>query len=425
MVNACQGADSLARFTRKKVYSVKKKTTVSPAASVSVTFLGGFSLKGKTVSITDDMNRSQKVWSVLSYLILNRERNISQAEFIDTFWSSDRSSNPVNALKTLLYRIRTLLDPVFGPNLDPVISQRGSYAWNPAILCKTDVDEFEALCHRAGDAALEPAQRIALYAKAVALFRGDFLPDLADQLWVINLSAHYHRLFLDAVKEYAALLEASCDYVTLYEICSRAIEVDPLDESLHIPLIRALVRQGKDVAALAQYEATTDLLYRKLGARPSQELQELYREIMAIEKDLETDLSVIQSDLRETAGRTGPFLCEYGLFREIYRLEARRAARNGTCVHLCLLTVTAPDGSEPSLSILGTTMDQLLSVLSQSLRSGDVVSKYSSGQYVVLLPAANFEDSTMVMERLVHTFYRQHRRHFLRITYKIRELELT
>ena len=201
--------------------------------------------------------------------------------------------------------------------------------------------------------------------------------------------------------------------------------MDALDESLHIPLIRSLVRQGKDVAALAQYENTTDLLYRKLGVRPSQELQALYHEIMAIEKDMETDLSVIQEDLRETAGRKGPFLCEYGLFREIYRLEARRASRSGTCVHLCLLTVATPDGSKPALSIMGTTMDQLLAVLNQSLRSGDVVAKYSSGQYVVLLPAANFEDSTMVMERVVNAFYRQHRRHFLRITYKIRELELT
>ena len=128
---------------------MKKKTADFPTVSVSVTFLGGFRLTGKTAAITDDMNRSQKVWSVLSYLILNRDRNISQAEFIDTFWSSDKSSNPVNALKTLLYRIRTLLAPVFGPGMDPIVSQRGSYSWNPAIVCKTDVDEFEALCRRA------------------------------------------------------------------------------------------------------------------------------------------------------------------------------------------------------------------------------------------------------------------------------------
>lgn len=402
----------------------KNAVETSPSTTVSVTFLGGFGLTGQMSAITDDMNRSQKVWSVLSYLILNRGRNITQAEFIDTFWSSDKSSNPVNALKTLLYRIRTLLEPVFGPLLDPIVSQRGSYSWNPAIICETDVDQFEALCQQAAQESRPAGERMELYAQATALYRGDFLPDLADQLWVITLSARYHRLYLDAVKGYAALLEAAKEYNALYELCSKAIDVDSLDESLHVLLIRALVRQGKDVAALSQYENTTDLLYRKLGVRPSQELQSLYKEIMAIEKEMETDLSVIQADLRETAGRKGAFNCEYGLFREIYRLEARRAARNGTCVHLCLLTVAMPDGSVPALNIMGTTMDQLLAVLNESLRSGDVVSKYSSGQYAVLLPAANFEDSTMVMERVVNAFYRQHRRHFLRITYKIRELEL-
>lgn len=67
-------------------------------------------------------------------------------------------------------------------------------------------------------------------------------------------------------------------------------------------------------------------------------------------------------------------------------------------------------------------MDQLLEVLVHNLRRGDVVSKYSGAQYVVMLPAANFEDSTMVVERIVNAFYRQHRRNFLKITYRIREL---
>lgn len=51
-----------------------------------------------------------------------------------------------------------------------------------------------------------------------------------------------------------------------------------------------------------------------------------------------------------------------------------------------------------------------------------MVSKYSGAQYVVMLPAANFEDSTMVVERIVNAFYRQHRRNFLKLTYRIREL---
>ena len=243
-------------------------------------------------------------------------------------------------------------------------------------------------------------------------------------MWVIPLSAHYHTLYLEAVKAYSALLERAELFEEMTDLCTRASQLDPLDESLHILIVRSLLRQGKDSAALSHYEKATDLLYRNLGVRPSEELRALYTEIMAVEEGLETDLEVIQANLREAAARPGAFVCEYGFFKEAYRLEARRAARSGSCVHVGLVTVSLPDGGVPPLGVLSTTMDQLLDVLVHNLRRGDVVSKYSGAQYVVMLPSANFEDGTMVMERIVSAFYRQHRRNFLKLSYRIRELEL-
>ena len=117
-------------------------------------------------------------------------------------------------------------------------------------------------------------------------------------------------------------------------------------------------------------------------------------------------------------------MCAYGFFREAFRLEARRAARNGTCVHLALITVSLPGGGMPELGVLNTTMDQLLEILINGLRRGAVVARYSGAQYVVMLPSANYEDATMVMERIVSSFYRQHRRNFLKLSCRVRELEL-
>ncbi|HEX3000460.1 MAG TPA: BTAD domain-containing putative transcriptional regulator [Armatimonadota bacterium] len=208
------------------------------------------------------------------------------------------------------------------------------------------------------------------------------------------------------------------------EVCARASELDQLDEDIHVLLVRALLRQGKNAAALSQYEQATELLYRNLGVRPSEELRALYANIMDMEQGLETDLEVIQEDLRETAGRPGAFVCEYGFFRETYRLEARRAKRSGTCVHVALITVSLPDGGVPPLKVLSATMDLLLTELVNGLRRGDVVARYSGAQFVVLLPSANFEDSTAVMDRIISSFYRQHRRNFLKLSCKIRELGL-
>ncbi len=399
-----------------------KNAPVTVVKRVAVTMLGGFRIRVDGNVLTDEINRSQKLWNVLCYLIAHRERTVPQSEFIELFWPEENSANPTNALKTLLYRVRSLLEPLFGEGLEPILSQRGAYAWNPAIACEMDVDRFELLCRRAQDTALPAQKRMALYEEAAEVYRGDYLPKLANQMWVVPISAHYHTLYLEAVKEYADLLEHAEKFEAMAELCTRASQLDPLDESLHTLIVRALLRQGKDSAALSHYEKATDLLYRNLGVRPSEELRALYREIMDVEERLETNLEVIQANLREAAQRPGAFVCEYGFFKEAYRLEARRSARSGACVHIALVTVSLPDGGVPPLGVLNTTMDQLLEVLVHNLRRGDVVSKYSGAQYVVMLPAANFEDSTMVVERIVNAFYRQHRRNFLKITYRIREL---
>lgn len=393
------------------------------AVNVAVTLLGGFTIDVNGTVFTDEVNRSQKLWNVLCYLIVHRERNVPQAEFIEQFWPDENSSNPVNALKTLLYRVRAMLEPLFGPDLDPIVSQRGSYSWNRSIVCDVDTDRFEALCQRAQDARLSDEKRLAVYREADRLYRGDFLPKLSGSLWTIPLSAHFRSLYLKMVKDYAALLDALEAFEEMTAVCTRASTIEQLDEEIHILIVRSLLRQGKDSAALAHYEAATDLLYRNLGVRPSEELRALYTEIMSVEKGLETDLEVIQNDLRETASRPGAFVCEYGFFQEAYRLEARRAARSGMSVHIGLITVSLPDGGVPPLNVLSATMDQLLEVLVGSLRRGDVVSKYSGAQFVVMLPAANFENSSVILERIVSSFYRQHRRNFLKLSYKLRALD--
>ena len=401
-----------------------KNFDATSATMVSVRFLGGFGFEMDGTELTDETNRAHRIWNVLSYLIIHRDRMIPQSEFIDVFWPHDESSNPNNALKTLLYRIRSLVDDVFGPVPELILSQRGSYSWNRDVVCQVDTDRFEALCRKAENPFLAGSERIVLYREAISLYKGDFLPRLSGELWVIPISTRYHEMYLSAVKNMARLLDEAGEYEEMANVCTRAIDIDKLDEDIHVLLIRALLHQGKNAVALSYYGQATELLYRNLGVKPSKELRALYTAIMKVEQGLETDLEVIQKELRETAMRPGAFICEYGFFREIYRLEARRAKRNGMCVHVALITVSLPDGGTPSFKVLNATMDQLLRELLDGLRRGDVVSRYSGAQYVVLLPYANYEDSNMVMERIINTFYRQNRLNVLKLTGKVRELEM-
>ena len=404
---------------------MKKSAPVVEAKVVSVSLLGGFALELGGDVLTDDINRSLKLWSVLAYLIIHRERPVPQSELIDTFWADEGGANPANALKTLLYRIRAMLEPLFGTELEPILAQRGAYSWNKGIECDLDTDRFEALCKAAAAHGLDKTEKLELYRRAVALYRGDLLPKLSHQVWLVPLSVHYHTLYIDAAKALSSLLADAEQFEEMYAVAQAASALDSLDEGLHTLIVRALLRMGRDSAALQHYEQATDRLYRNLGVRPSEELRALYQEIMSVEKSLETDLGVIVTDLKEAAARGGAFFCEYGFFKEAYRLEVRRATRSGICAHLCLITVSLPDGGVPPLGVLSATMDQIQEVLVKSLRRGDVVSKFSGAQFVVMLPAANFEDSSMVMDRVVSSFYQQHRRNFLKLTVRVRELEFS
>ena len=399
-------------------------SAVTKTKFAQVTMLGGFSMSVDGKTITDTMNRTHKLWNILSYIVFHRHRKVSQIEFVEQFWPEENRAAPINALKTQLYRIRTMLKPLFGDDFQPILSHRGGYQWNPAIETNVDVDQIEMLLERIHRPDTSVAKREALLKQVIELYRGDFLPKLAHSLWVSKISDQYHKLFLEAVTEYVEILENQSLYEKIVCIMQNAITIYPLDEKFHVIMIRSLLHQGKHTEALAHYEYATDLLYRSLGLQQWKELRDLYDQIMATEQVFETDLTIIQQDLREIAKKAGAFFSKYGCFREIYRLEARRCIRSGGCMHIVLITVLNQDGSIPELNELNKTMDQLKEVISQSLRSGDVVTRYSSAQYVIMLPGANFEDSEKVVERILSNFRKRHRMNRLKISSRIREIEL-
>lgn len=402
-----------------------KQAAVASKTTLSISMLGGFRLSRCGQVLAEDSNRAQKTWNVLAYLIINRGRSIPQMELIETFWPEEESANPTSALKTLFFRLRGLLEPLFPDGVQPILSQRGAYSWNKDVVCDVDVDRFNALYDRSRSEKISQEEQMKCLDQLTALYQGEFLPLQSSSIWVISLSTTLHNRYIAAVKTYAGLLEESGSFEKMMAVCTAASKLDPLDEELHILIIRSLIAQNDHAAALDHYQMACDLLYKELGISPSDALKNLYAVIMDSEEALETDLGVIQENLRETTARPGAFLCDYGFFREIYRLEARRAARSGSCIHTALLTVSCQRSGEQVQNLLTRSMEILQNVLVSSLRRGDVVSRYSPTQYVVMLPAANFEDSTMVVERIVSAFYRSCSPTLFRLTYRVRELEIS
>ena len=68
-------------------------------------------------------------------------------------------------------------------------------------------------------------------------------------------------------------------------------------------------------------------------------------------------------------------------------------------------------------------MDNLRQLLIRSLRQGDVLTRCSASQIIVMLPQANYENSCAVCQRICEAFYRQYPHTPAKIHFSIHPLE--
>lgn len=390
---------------------------------LQVNLLGEFSLTYNGMSIDDSGSRSKKLWMLLEYLLVFRGREVTQNEIIELLWPDEDVSNPANTLKVLIHRIRQTLDQLGLDGKSLIVSHRGTYSWqNNGVELVVDTDLFEKL-YRKAEAEKDPEQRLTHLLRAIDVYKGDFLPKMSYEVWVVPICTYYHGMYIKLVKDAIVILNERKRFDDIIRICHNAVVVDPYDESLHISLIEALADSSRYREALSHYESATKMFYSQFGITPSQEFMAVYKRVIKMTNDVETDLTIIKGGLQEVQDARGAFYCEYEIFKEIYQLEARAQMRSGQTVFLCLLTITDANGERLKQKTLSPAMDKLMNAIGTSLRHGDVYTRFSISQYLVILPCVTLENGEMVMERIIRRFRRDNPRSTAVIHYNVQPIE--
>lgn len=391
--------------------------------TLQVQMLGQFTLRYGDRTISDSDDRSRRVWSLLAYMLYNHGRSFAQEELIHLYWSNnEKSADPGNALKSIFHRIRTALDKL-QPGLGRLLIRRkaGRYFWNNAMPLSLDIEDFEAHFH-AAEAAGDDDVRLAEYQTALALYAGDPLPRMTDEIWTIPIVAYYHSLYTRAAAGAIELLEKQERTAEAVALCRRAIHIEPYQEDLYEHLMRGLLRTGDMKGAMSVYEEMSELLLAHFGVMPSETLRTLYRQATRTVNDRTLTMDEVCSQLEEPAPHGGAMVCEYDFFKILYRFEARSIARNGHSANICLLSVSGKDGEMLARRSLDPAMNNLQVLVQNNLRRGDVIARCSISQYIILLPQANYENSRMVADRLVSAFYRRYPHSPARLRYTVQPL---
>ena len=391
--------------------------------TLQVQMLGQFTLRYGDRTISDSDDRSRRVWSLLAYMLYNHGRSFAQEELIHLYWSNgEKSADPGNALKSIFHRIRTALDKL-QPGLGRLLIRRkaGRYFWNNAMPLSLDIEDFEAHFH-AAEAAGDDDVRLAEYQAALALYAGDPLPRMTDEIWTIPIVAYYHSLYTRAAAGAIELLEKQERTAEAVALCRRAIHIEPYQEDLYEHLMRGLLRTGDMKGAMSVYEEMSELLLAHFGVMPSETLRTLYRQATRTVNDRTLTMDEVCSQLAEPAPHGGAMVCEYDFFKILYRAEARSIARNGHSANICLLSVSDKDGEMLARRSLDPAMNNLQVLVQNNLRRGDAIARCSISQYIILLPQANYENSRMVADRLVSAFYRRYPHSPARLRYTVQPL---
>lgn len=382
---------------------------------LTIHMLGKFQMAEDGCVLNEDNIRSAKLTKLLVYLIINRDQTLTMDEIASSIWQEEETNNPAGALKNLMYRLRNLLKQSFGGK-EFILTGRGSYCWNKAVELNVDVEEFERMYQLTKKENLSKSDVMHYLKKTIDLYQGDFMPQITEMHWVVTMNTYYHSIFLSGVKRLSELYAEEKMYDELEEICNKALKYDNAEEELHYYLILARMKKNKINLAVESYKKACKILREELGIKKSEKLEKIYKELLLKRKGERAEqIEEVQKNMTED-NPAGVFVCGYPVFREIYRLEARKNVRLKEAEYILLFTVgaekrkTAEYGKYEEFCIKNA-MACLGKILKQSLRMGDVASRYSDFQYIVLLSSCTYECAKRVTERVISKFKSENRRY--------------
>ena len=367
------------------------------ASDVKITLFGGFGLYKDGAPILENLSNTRKTKLFLCYLLLNKDKPISHKELFELLWSGEDYANPGTALRTLLYRYRAMIETSHIDALNnSIISRRGAYQWNPDLDISIDIYEFEAASRKALETINSDEKKTMLLRRALDLYTGNLLPDSNAEHWVVPKAVALRDLYIRVALEYIQMLKAKDDFSAIIDVCNEVQEYIPVSLEIENEMTLALQKGLAPNEMVDEYD-----MFRSA-------VKDMDRMIGGVREEMETDLS------ENTA-----FVCEYDMFREVYRLQRRLLMRTGETMFLTMATLRSKykDKHEPLKN--ERAMSALLECCKHELRMGDSICRYSDDQYAIMFPVDSYENAVKVMERVRMSFYRKSNLNEYMLVYKI------
>jgi len=241
------------------------------------TLLGGFSLTRGGWCPEDVAWERRVAQRLVRFLLVNRDRGVSEDELLDAFWPDRRLESARRSLHVAISRARRVLDMPDSPSVIEVTDR--VYRLSLCAGDSVDADEFETSALAA--LAQSGATRRTSLERAASLWGGEPLPEERYSDWALGWRERLNDLHVAVL---AALTDECLEHADLVAAGLRArelVELDPLHEGAHRRVMVAYARGGRRSQALRQFLACRRALVEQLGVEPATETTRLQQRILA------------------------------------------------------------------------------------------------------------------------------------------------
>jgi len=367
--------------------------------TLKILTLGRFEVRRRGEIIYRHEERINKRWRFFQVLLTYKDQPLS-AEQLYRYLQLEDSVNPQEALKALAFYLRQSLKGSEDCKEKYIIGSRGRYTFNENSDYWLDGEEFENLLQQAvitDERSLE--ERILLYRKALALYRGNYLAEIPRAYWAMSKKNHFRELYLRAIIEASELLQMMGEFGESWNLCEAGLRIIPLEEKLHISSLKALIASKRMGLALVQFEEASSL-FRDNGLDIPPGLRQV-GETLKRKGNLPVFAQKVYRDISRRKQEKGAFESNMEMFSVIYRLEKARNERGGKPSFL--LQVQIRDNGFPEQvekAILGVRRS-----LKKGLRKGDIFCKSSSRVFLAIIFEIAPEEIPRILERIKKEFY--------------------
>jgi DNA-binding SARP family transcriptional activator len=240
---------------------------LTACAVLQVRCLGTFAFRGDGMWSAGPTFKREREF--LQYLVSYPRVPASFGTLAEALWPNQDSDFVGHRLHLAVSGARAALRAVL-PNVDAIRCMGGSYAWDPAVVIESDVDQLLRANREATRDAME---------SAIALYVGEFFAG-ENAEWMYPLRVRCANAYVTMLERLAEAAIGERDYAGALEWAFRLVESDRAHEGAMRLVMHALAASGRRGAALVQYDALVQYLRRHLAIEPSCQTVALRNEII-------------------------------------------------------------------------------------------------------------------------------------------------